>query len=219
MSSNTLKTLKEYGDRMDGFEKCVEDATASLQRADDAASVEPLNILSDELSSISRQLDEMLSKSVDKLIDELNSGRSKATERRTALKARSKNLRIKIKNTHMLLKKKIERCMKRGHTEAQEKRASILPLSELSNARMYAQIVAEEEAAERGEDATSDSHPLSASGVDAMGAAEWQELLTDTGDVYYYNESTGESSWELPAGVKDVAKSEAIGGTWELVHF
>jgi len=31
-------------------------------------------------------------------------------------------------------------------------------------------------------------------------AAEWQAFQDDDGRTYYYNESTGESSWEVPEG-------------------
>ena len=41
----------------------------------------------------------------------------------------------------------------------------------------------------------------------------WVECFTDEGDVYYYNEMTGSSEWELPAGCQEVfARSHELDG-------
>jgi len=34
----------------------------------------------------------------------------------------------------------------------------------------------------------------------SQGGAGWEKFVSDNGETYYYNESTGESSWDVPEG-------------------
>jgi hypothetical protein len=211
MSTNTLRTLKGYADKMEVYEKCVADAQASLTQllgvrgamsnaADAQASLEPLNIMNDELCSIKIQLCEMQGSKISNLIDELDSGKARAMERRNKLVARSEKLEVKLNNFLGLLERKIERCESRGHTAAQQRRASIVA-GELQQEEQEGSYGAADGAGGEWQE-----------GEGQQG--EWQELQDDDGNVYYYNQATAESAWELPAAVA-VANGKAVGGNWE----
>ena len=47
----------------------------------------------------------------------------------------------------------------------------------------------------------------------AVGKSPWQKNFTDEGDVYYFNEDTGESQWEVPDDFVDESKEEEVGET------